>query len=72
MITPKDINNIFRYHEPTVADKVSYNILRESAKQLAVVILELVPPCADQQAALRLLRECLMTANAGIALKGLV
>jgi hypothetical protein len=37
---------------------------------LAKTSLAEVPPCADQQAALRLLREAVMTANAAIALKG--
>lgn len=39
---------------------------------MAAVILEDVQPCADQQAALRKVREAMMTANAAIATNAVV
>ena len=65
-----DLDNIFTYHSPTADDTVAYEKLRNSAKQFAQAIVELVPPCADQTAAIRKVREAVMTANAAIALKG--
>jgi hypothetical protein len=46
--------------------------LHTAAHQFAREILTRVPACADQQAAIRHVREALMTANAAVALKGLV
>jgi hypothetical protein len=40
--------------------------------ELAMTILDNTPVCADQSAAIRHLRECVMTANGAIALNGLV
>lgn len=65
--TVKEIDNWFTYHE-TKADQLDrYVSLRESAKQFAREIIHYVPPCADRSAAIRKLRECVMTANAAIA-----
>ena len=65
-----DIDNIFTYHAPTPDDKVAYEKIRSEAKNLARAIIELTPPCADQTAAIRKVREAVMTANAAIALDG--
>ena len=46
--------------------------IRAGAKDFAQDILENTPSCADQSAAIRHLREAVMTANAAIALKGAV
>ena len=63
---------IFKYHAPTPDDAVAYEKLRSEARNFAKAVLELTPPCADQSAAIRLIREAVMTANAAIALHGLV
>lgn len=68
--TPLDIEHIFTYHSPDSADVYSYQQIRNAAKHLAETIVAQTPSCADQTAAIRLLRECVMTANASIALKG--
>lgn len=60
----------FTYHTPTPEQIDAYNVIRNTAKSLAHVILDNTPPSADQTAALRKLRECVMTANAAIACKG--
>lgn len=65
-----NLDNIFKYHPPTPDDTVAYEKLRNSAKSFAQAIVELVPTGADQTAAVRKVREAVMTANAGIALKG--
>ena len=66
------VEEIFTYHAPVGDDPQKYEAIRSKAKELAKVILENTPPCADQSAAIRQLREAVMTANASIALKGLV
>ena len=66
------IEAIFTYHAPDAEATLASEKLRATAKLLASVILDVTPPCADQTAAIRLLREAVMTANAAIALKGLV
>ena len=67
MITEQDINNWFQYHSPRDDQPERYVKIREKAKELALVILNSVPASADQTAAIRKLREVVMTANAGIA-----
>ena len=66
------LDDIFRYHAPDRDQQVQYEALRAQAKEFALMICEVTPPCADQTAAIRLVREAVMTANAAIALKGLV
>ena len=61
----------FRYHTPTPEQIVKYQTIRETAKALALVIVTECPLSADQTAALRKLRECVMTANASIACNGI-
>lgn len=63
---------IFTYHAPKGDQPDRYIAIREKALELARVIVYNTPACADQTAAIRLLREAVMTANAAIALDGLV
>ena len=65
-----DIDNIFSYHAPEGDQPLKYAAIREAAKNLARVIVDNTPPCADQTAAIRKVREAVFTANASIALKG--
>lgn len=71
-VTKSNLDDVFTYHPPGPGDPERYTNIRCHAKALAEVILTETPPCADQQAALRLLREAVMTANASIALKGAI
>jgi hypothetical protein len=71
-VSKENVESVFTYHAPDADQLAALVKVRFHAKELANVILDQVPPCADQQAALRLLREAVMTANAGIALKGLI
>jgi hypothetical protein len=65
-----DVDALFRYHAPTPEQLPRYETIREAARIFARVILDSTPRGADQSAAIRHLRECVMTANAAIALEG--
>jgi hypothetical protein len=65
-----DLDNVFTYHKPTAEQLPIYEELRASAKDFAATIQRLVPDCADRTAAIRKIREAVMTANAAIALNG--
>ena len=68
-ITRENVFDVFSYHEPTSEQLVRYEELREAARNFASMILQHAPPCADRSAAIRHVREALMTANAAIALE---
>jgi hypothetical protein len=65
-----DIDNIFTYHSPTPEQLPKYAEIRAKAKEMGQCIVDNTPGSADQTAAIRLLREAVMTANAAIALNG--
>ena len=69
-VTRQNVDSVFSYHAPKGTQPVAYETIRAKAKELAHTILDCTPQCADQQAALRQLRECVMTANAAVALEG--
>ena len=66
---PKDIDNTFSYHAPSGDQPARYEAIRAAAKAFALVLVQNTPKCADQTAAIRKLRESVMTANAAIALE---
>lgn len=66
-ITEKDLENFFSYHAPKKDQPLKYEIIRQTAMGLAMVIIHNTPSSADQTASIRKLRECVMTANAAIA-----
>jgi hypothetical protein len=68
--TDEHIEHLFSYHAPTGDQPTRYETIRTAAKFFAKTLLENTVPSADQTAALRKLRECVMTANASIALGG--
>jgi len=65
------VDEIFKYHSPTSEQIPHYENIREGARHFARIILLNVPSGPDRTAAIRLLREAVMTANAAIALNGL-
>lgn len=65
-----DIENIFKYHAPKPDQIGKYQAIRDGAKAFADILIANTPPSADQTVAVRKLRECVMTANASIALEG--
>jgi hypothetical protein len=72
-VNAENLEDVFTYHPPENDDQLkAYARLREEGRRLAEAILEETPVCGDQQAAIRKVREAVMTANAAIALKGAV
>lgn len=69
-MTEAQLINIFSYHAPKPEQLPKYDRLRTAALSFAYVILEETPESADQTAAIRKVREAVMTANAAIALEG--
>jgi hypothetical protein len=65
-----DPEYVFSHHSPTPEKLVHYDAIHAAAKHFSEVILAHVPASADRTAALQLLREAAMTANAAIALDG--
>lgn len=70
MTVEERLDHLFKYHAPTSETIPKYEAINEAARNFARVVLETCPPSADQSAALRLIRDARMTANASIALGG--
>jgi hypothetical protein len=71
MITPEQqVENWFTYHSPTPDQLPKYQAIRDAGKALALAIVANCPASADRTAAIRLIREAVMTANASIACAG--
>lgn len=68
--TDEQLKHIFTYHAPSALQQKQYQELRDAALTFAQVIVSVTQPSADQTTAIRKLRECVMTANASIALDG--
>lgn len=72
-VTFDNLDSVFTYHPPTgEAQLASYDAIRKAGRELARAILAHTTTCADQQAAIRKVREACFTANAAIALVGSV
>ena len=69
-VTEQQLDNWFSYHAPNPGSVVLYTRLRDAARVFAQSILMNTPPGADQTAAIRKVREAVMTANAAIACGG--
>ena len=69
-ITDERIDNWFTYHPPDQDQTSAYNRIREQGRKLAFVIRDCCPESADATAAIRKIREAVMTANASIACGG--
>lgn len=66
-----DIEHIFSYHSPTGDQPQKYEAIRKAAKEFAKVLIENTPTnSVDQDTAIYLLRQCVMIANASVALDG--
>lgn len=64
------LDHLFTYHSPTLDQVQNYAAIRSAARYFAQVLIDNTPGGADQSAAIRKLRECVMTANASVALRG--
>ena len=66
-MTREDIINRFTYHAPFGDQLKRYEELRRTARDYALMIDDLVPPCREKSLALTKLEQAVMYANAGIA-----
>jgi len=69
-ITDDELQDIFTYHSPNDSQIPRYAAIRSAGLHLARAIVSCTHSCADQSAAIRKVREAVMTANAAIALEG--
>lgn len=69
-ITKANLENWFSFHSPEPDQIAKYKAIRDAALAFAAVVVENTPPCADQTAAVRKIREAAFTANAAIACGG--
>lgn len=67
MASQADLDNWFTYHVPQPGQNERYVAIRAAAKAFAEVVNQNTKPSADQTAALRKIREAVMTANQSIA-----
>ena len=65
-----DLDKIFHIHPMEPAESLKLVKIREAAIAFAQVILANTPACADQDEALRKVREAVWTANAAVARSG--
>lgn len=63
----QDLEKRFTYHAPKPGQPEKYTAIRAKAKELAEMIVELVPLSREQSLALTNLEQAVMWANAGIA-----
>ena len=71
MITEANLTNWFTYHPPADdGQKAAYEAIRNAGLLFAECIVAHTPPSPDQTAAIRKIREAVMTANASIACGG--
>ena len=62
-----DICHNFTYHAPNPGQPEKYVAIREKAKELALLINDLVPDSREKSIAITQLETCTFWANAGIA-----
>ena len=67
-----DYKDIVSYHAPDQEGLDNIARIRVSALFFIETIIDCTPKCADQSAAIRKVREAMMTANAAIVLKGAI
>ncbi len=63
-----DIEKSFTYHPPQAEQVVKYAKIRLMAKELAIFIADNTPESREQSLSIDCLRECVMWANANIAI----
>jgi len=63
-----DINSAFTYHAPTADQTARCGEIRMNGKLFAEIIEHDCPPSSERTLALRKLQECVMWANASIAI----
>ena len=61
---------VFEYQPPEQDQIANFREIRKAAVSFATAVVENCPNCADRTAAIRKIREAMMTANAAISLRG--
>lgn len=67
-ISDTEIANRFTYHQPIGNQSRRYEVLRNSARALAVLIRDLCPDSRERSTALTNIQQAIMWANAAIAI----
>ena len=62
-----DLDNVYTYHAPKADQPAKYVQLRDKAKELAELVVELCPDSRERSLALTKIEESSMWANASIA-----
>lgn len=65
------VAEFFKYHPPNETTLPKYAAINQAAKNFAEIVLANCPYGADRHAAIRMIRDARMTANAAISLNGL-
>ena len=63
-----ELTNLFTYHPPFGEQEVRYSISRDQARSLAIHIEKWCPRSREKSLAITKLQECVMMANASIAI----
>lgn len=63
----QQIENSFTYHSPKNDQPARYEALRAKAKELALLIVEMVPDSRERALAITNLEQSIMWANKGVA-----
>lgn len=71
MSSEEIVGEMFKYHAPNETTILKYAAINQAAKNFAEVVLANCPNSTDRSAAIRLIRDAGMTANAAIALNGI-
>ena len=66
-LTKEVLENSFTYHPPVGTQQERYVALRDKAKELALMIVDLTPSSREQSLAITKLEESIMWANKSIA-----
>lgn len=69
-VNKDNFERVLNYHGVNQKQLERMENIRKTAKWMVAAILDNAPTCADQQAAIRLVREAMMTANVAVVLEG--
>lgn len=71
-VTKENLKATMSYHTLNDTQRNAYGRIEAAAIAFAEVALDVLPPCGDQQAGIRLIFEAKATLNRGVAVKGIV
>ena len=71
-MTKDNLRDVMSYHQLDEQQRAAYVRIEDAAVAFANVVLDVLPACGDQQAAIRHIFEAKATANRGVAVRGVV